>query len=221
MMDTPNPHIHRFFHKRESAQDYLAQRVEELGSALKASDPQLLASRTGATYHRSGESSGRFELSLWDRPIELSYPSFAATFADSGKPVDVFNMAMLAYYFHTADGTRPAGTWIAFSELPAGRFYAQAFQGYTGNELTKAFGNDEARFAAAAEKVGGRRESMGDLSYQFKALPKLDLMVVCWFGDEDFPPSYRVLFDGAAGNQLTTDACAILGSTLTRRLINQ
>jgi len=43
--------------------------------------------------------------------------------------------------------------------------------------------------------------------------------VACWQGDEDFPSSYRVLFDAALAHQLPTDAGAVLGSTITRRLI--
>ena len=220
-MTSPDPQIHRFFHKRESALDYLAQRVDELTADLAKLDPKLLAARTGAVYRPGDHSGGEFELTLWDQPVRLSYPEFDAQWVERVEPVDTFNQAMLAYYFHTADGTPPSGAWIAFSELPSGKFYAYAFQGYTGNELAKAFGNDEQRLTSAAEKIGGTKGSMGDLSFAFGALPKLNLMVVCWLGDEDFPPSYRVLFDSAAGHQLTTDACAILGSTLTRRLINQ
>jgi len=220
-MTSPDPQVHRFFHKPESALDYLSQRVDELGSHIAASNPGLLAARTGSTYRPIDDKSGEFELRLWGKAIRISYPEFQGTRADSGEPVDTFNLAMLAYYFHTADGTPPSGSWIAFSELPSGRFYAQAFQGYTGNELARTFGNDSRRFAQAAERIGGQKQPMGDLAYSFRALPNVPLMVVCWLGDEDFPPSYRVLFDAAAGHQLTTDACAILGSSLTRRLINQ
>jgi hypothetical protein len=47
----------------------------------------------------------------------------------------------------------------------------------------------------------------------------VSLMVVCWLGDEDFLTSYRILFDAAANHHLSTDACAVVGSTLTRRLL--
>jgi hypothetical protein len=84
-------------------------------------------------------------------------------------------------------------------------------------------GNDEGGFAAAAGAIHGRELStggqLGDRAFAFRALPHVSLLVVCWLGDEDFPPSYRLLFDGAAKHHLSTDACAILGSGLTRRLI--
>jgi hypothetical protein len=44
-------------------------------------------------------------------------------------------------------------------------------------------------------------------------------MVAYWLGDEDFPSTCQILFDAAAGHYLPSDAYAILGSTLTRRLI--
>lgn len=112
-----------------------------------------------------------------------------------------------------------AGKWIAFTELPDGKFYTQAYKGYTGGELTRAFGNDDEAFMQAAESLGGRREFFGNIAYSYQVFPRLAIMVVCWLGDEDFPASYNVLFDAAAGHHLTTDACAILGSTLTKMLI--
>ena len=67
--------------------------------------------------------------------------------------------------------------------------------------------------------LGGRQETLGDAAFAFQALPRVRLLAVGWQGDEDFPPSYRVLFDGNSHHHLSTDACAILGSTLTRRLM--
>ena len=160
-----------------------------------------------------------FRLPLWGQEINLAWPEFMAHDAQSGAALSTMNLAMLAYYFHTADGTYPSGTWIAFTELPDGKFYTAAFQGYTGSELVKVFGNDIAAFTAAAELSGGKRETFGDAAFAFKALPNVRLLAVGWQGDEDFPPSYRILFDGHSRHQMTTDACAILGSTLTRQLI--
>jgi len=130
---------------------------------------------------------------------------------------------MLAYYLSTSDGTPLTGRWIAFSELPDGTFYTQAFQGYTGGELAKVFQDDVEGFAEAAASIAGSMpvpgDPPGDEAAAFQILPNVRMLVSCWLGDEDFPSSYRVLFDAAAGHHLTTDAYAILGSMLTRRII--
>ena len=129
-------------------------------------------------------------------------------------------MALLLYYFVTADGIPLRGQWISFTELPDGKFYNQAFQGYTGQQIARTFEDHHQRFERAAESLGGVRQYHGDVSYSFQALPHVPLMVVYWAGDEDFPSNFQILFDATASHYLPTDAYAILGSTLTRRLIS-
>lgn len=199
--------------------DALTTRVGELREELRGRNTAVLAQNTGSVYVETGAGQGEFHLPLWGREVILTWPDFVGQDAQSGGSLPTFNMAMLAYYFQMADGSPLSGDWIAFTELPDGQFYTQAFQGYTGQELVKAFGNDLYAFIQAAEKLGGRRETMGDAAFAFEVLPKVALLAVAWQGDEDFPPSYRVLFDAHIGRHLTTDACAILGSTLTRRLL--
>jgi hypothetical protein len=197
----------------------LAQRVAEIGVELRGRDTAVLSHNTGALYTATGPGQGEFRLPFWGRDVILTWPDFVGQDGQSGEALPVFHMAVLAYYFLLAQDTPLTGKWIAFTELPDGQFYTQAFQGYTGQELIKTFGNDIAAFARAAEQLGGRRESLGDAAFSFRVLPKVGLLVVGWLGDEDFLPSYRVLFDEGNGRHLSTDACAILGSTLTRRLI--
>jgi hypothetical protein len=206
-----------------SAPDQLAQRVEELHSALREVEPAVLASRTGATFTEGAPGTGELYLTYWGRDIAIGYPEFSSYDRQSHEALGIMDRAMLAYYFKTSDGTPLTGRWISFSELPDGTFYTQAFQGYTGNELANVFGNEAELFSRAATSRGGRKASIGDFSaevaFTFRVLPHVILLVACWLGDDDFPPSYRVLFDETAGHHLTTDSYAIMGSTLTRRLI--
>ncbi len=199
--------------------DALAQRVGELRKELRGRDTAVLAQNTAATFQ-----NGEFRLPLWGREVIIAWPDFVGRDAESGRPLPSFLMALLAYYFHLTDGTPLTGEWIAFTDLPDGQFYTAAFQGYTGHQLAQTFGNDLAAFTRAAERAGGRAcpelaEGLGDAAFAFRALPRVELLVVGWLGDEDFSPSYRVLFDTAVSHHLSTDACAILGSILTSRLI--
>lgn len=203
----------------DNAPGPLAERADEIRAAMQNIDPERVALKTGAIYTPAGAARGTFKLTLWNREVLFTFPKFSATDAHSGAELNPFDQTMLLYYFHLSDGTPQANKWIAFTELPDGKFYTQAFQGYTGQALTQVFGNDSEAFSQAAEQWGGRREFFGNRAYSFQVLPHLALMVACWLGDEDFPASYRILFDAAAGHHLTTDACAILGSQLTRMLI--
>lgn len=202
--DTPNP---------------LGDRVDEIRTNFINKNPERLGTKTGALYTPKGESGGEFRLGFWSREIVLSFPEFSGKYLDSGDDINTFDLTMLAYYFDVSDGAPIAGEWISFNQIPGGMFYAQAFQGYSGDELAKVYVNDADAFIDANEKLGGRREFFGNVAYSYQVLPRVPIMVVCWLGDEDFPPSYRMLFDANAHHHLVTDAYAILGSNLTRQLI--
>jgi len=196
--------------------------VAELRLRLQSSDPAELADRSAVEYLPldTDRSRGEFRLEMWGQPTRISYPEMVARDAASGQELPTYLQAMLYYYLVTCDGTPASGQWIAFSELPDGRFYTQAFQGYTGVPLAQAFGEDLTAFSQAAEACSGeRRYAFGDMAYAFQALPRVAVMVVLWQGDEDFSSTCQVLFDSSVSHCLPTDACAILGSHITRQLI--
>ncbi len=193
--------------------------MDELRLRLKDIEPAVLAERTGSEL-----DGNTFHLHLWGKPVFLALPEFTAFDAATRQPLRPDQQMLLLYYFSTADGTTETGQWISFADLPGGRFYNQAFQGYTGHELAKTFGSDKAAFERAAASLDGRPYPLGDAAFLFHALPRVALLTVFWQGDDGddaniFPASCQVLFDSSAGHYLPTDACAILGSTLTRRLI--
>jgi hypothetical protein len=196
----------------------LASRVDELREALRQLPVDLLAERTGARYQGIGLGRGEFHLSLFDSPTVVTHPGFVGIDAKD----DVLSLpfqAVLAYYFHTSDGTPLTGQWISFAELPDGRMYNLAFQGYTGNELVKEFGLDVEALKLACEKSGGVSTPVGDAAYIFYVLPRFPMLVIYWCGDEDFPSSCKVLFDSSASHYLPTDVCAIMGSMLKGRIM--
>jgi hypothetical protein len=199
--------------------DLLGRRLDELRGNLVDQDPEQLAKRTGTNYHPLDQSSGEFHLTLWDRQLVMKFPQLLAHDQQTGEEIGGSSLAMLLYYYATCDGTKPSGQWISFSELPDGRFYNQAYQGYTGGVLAQVFGNDFDLLCQVAEKVNGKRVYLlGDAAYEFSVLPLVSLLLVTWRGDEDFNATYQILFDAAVNHHLPTDASAIIGSNLTHRL---
>ena len=197
----------------------LTSRVDELREALQQVPVNLLVEHTGASYQAIDPERGEFHLSLFNAPVLVTYPDMLAFDAGKDQELPLPFQAVLAYYFHTADGTLLTGEWVSFAELPDGRTYNQAFQGYSGDELVKAFGLDVDALKSACEKSGGVVIPMGDAAYIFYALPRLPMLVNYWCGDEDFPSSCKILFDRSVSHYLPTDVCAIVGSMLTRKLI--
>ncbi len=205
----------------QPSQPALASRVDELREALRQIPVNLLIERTGSSYQTFGPGRGEFRLSLFDSPTVVTYPGLVGIDARTDGELPLPFQAVLAYYFRTSDGAPITGQWLSFADLPDGRTYNRAFQGYSGDELAKTFQLDIAAFRAACEKSGGVITIIGEAAYVFQALPRLPLLVNYWCGDEDFPSSCKILFDASASHYLPTDVCAILGSMLTRKLVRQ
>lgn len=204
----------------------LTGRLSELHSSLAKQNPILLAQRAGGKWHKYNDSldlnshfRGVIHLPLWKRQVVITYPDFTSSWLDTNQPLGILEQGLLAYYLTLTDGTPTIGQWISFTELPDGRFYTQAFQGYTGAILAQTYDDNLAAFERAAAQCGGLPENLGDIAFSFSALPRVPVLAVAWLGDEDFPTGYQVLFDVTAPHHLTTDGCAILGSALVKRLL--
>lgn len=197
----------------------LAAYAESLRHELRQMEAAALAERSGAEL-RQEEGGVALILPLWGEPAQAVFPALLFR-SSAGSALDNLSQALLLHHLHHSQGAAVAGSWMAFSELPDGRFYAQAFQGYTGQPLARRFGQDADAFAAAALAAGGVPVPFADRAFAFRPLPHTPLLAACWQGDDDFPASYRILFDVSAPRHLSTDACAILGSMLVRRLVRQ
>ncbi len=187
--------------------------VNEMRLDLKCRDPQEMAARCGIELR-----DDVFRVSFYGVPHVIDALEFTARVEATNKPCGLNRTAMFLYYLKTADGAPFADKWIAFRELPGGMFYHQAYQGYSGDRLAKAIGNNVKVFERAAINHGGTRLELGDAAFAFDALPRVRVAAVYYAGDEDFPATASVLFDAASSHYLPTDALAGVGSALVDRL---
>lgn len=191
--------------------------VERLRFSLRKLLPAQLAAHTGAGY-RVVDGAGELSLSLFNQPIRLTYPGLIAV-GEQGQELPLAVQALLLYYFSVSDGGALAGKWVSFGDLPGGRMYERAFQGYSGDKLAGLFGNEIGQFQAACRAAGGQTLSGGDAAFLFFALPRVPVCVTYWQGDDEFPAACKLLFDPSVCNHLPIDVVAILGSMLVSRII--
>jgi len=201
----------------ENSSSQLAKRMHELRSTLQLLDPVLIAARSGITYQTFGPDRGEFHISFLERTVTLKYPNLTGL-SDTDDELSPIIQALLLYYLITADGTGLTGKWVSFADLPDGRMYNSAYQGYSGDEIARVFSFDLPAFRSACLKAGGKPVEIGSASFVIQALPYLPMLVTYWLGDEDFPSSCKILFDSSATHYLPIDGCAIAGSVLTKKL---
>jgi hypothetical protein len=199
-------------------QEPLERRADELRSDLLSRVPEQLAALT-ETELKGTEQNRYFSFSYWGKPVELSCQDYIARDQKSQGFLPPVHQAMILYYFYSSRGSTGAGKWISFSELADGQFYNAAFQGYTSKKLLQHFNDNYSAFSQANINLCGEETSFGDGAYRYQILPRVAMLLVYWKGDEEFPTSYKILFEDIVDYHLPTDACAILASMLTGKLI--
>lgn len=204
----PTPQLQQWF-------DRLALVVEEARATLRSVKPGKLMLRSGC----ERDEQGNFRLTFFWQEYVVSGDDFTVRRAETGEEPPSFIQSLILTYLATADGTTPSSRWVGFRELPDGLFYAQAFQGYSGNRLVRGLEGSVEAFQRACERMGGEPLEIGDAGYIFTVLPRVHLAVVYWEGDEDFPSQARVLFEDTAASYMPTDGLAILGSQLVGRIL--
>lgn len=200
----------------------LESRAGELRASLEQIPAATLAARAGTSFLEIGPGRGEFHFNLFDKPIVGAFPNLTF-FTPAGDKLPDFLQALLLYYFVCADGAPLAGEWVSFADLPGGRMYNQAFQGYSGDVVRNSISQSQGleTFKTACLALGGQPLEIGSASFTFQALPRVPLLITFWLGDEDFPSSCKVLFDASATHYLPIDGCAILGSQLTGKIVKR
>jgi len=192
---------------------------EQARSEWAAADPARCAAQAGC-----GLSPGGVSMPFFGRPHLVTHPG--GDVSAGGAPAHVAVSILLLHYLLRADGTPPAGEWLAFRELPDGMFYAPSFAQRAEAPLAQVFGASPPagpedgleRFRVAAAAAGGLPLDLADAAFAFRALPRLTLAVLVWAGDDELPAQASVVFDAAAGHYLPAEDLAVLGGLLARRL---
>ena len=193
----------------------MLRQMETLRAGLRSQALERVAYLCGG---QAGES--QIDFNYWYQPVQIDWETLEGRDPHSLTALPVFDQALLLYYLHTANGASLADRWASFRELPGGGFYHQAFQGYSGDLVAKAFSSTPSDYSAACQRAGGFALSgLSEFAFAFQPLPKIRLAAVLWPGDEDFPTKAGILFDAASTNYLPIDGLALIGSRLAKRIL--
>ena len=132
-----------------------------------------------------------FRLTLLGTEYTITWPEYTIAPVPA-LPVQTFLLRRLL------EGTTKVwlGTWKTFREMPWGEHDFAAILPISAKEGE---GMDElfaelSKFAAACEKLGGRKLSHGDEGYEFDFFGPFKIQILMWAGDDEFPPNAQVLY---------------------------
>lgn len=108
-----------------------------------------------------------------------------------------FNEAMSIYHLlhYTKDQPLLSNIWVPNTELDGAATRSRAVQDPLLDPFARRFTGKTEDLETACRKLGGQKLSRGDVSYQFEAFPQIQLQLMFWDADEDFPAQTQVLVD--------------------------
>lgn len=159
---------------------------------LSEHDPYKLADDSGTVW--TGE---RFVIPWLGRMIPL----------DEGT---VEQQILWSHYLMSGGSKQPAGSYITYRQVPGAGIYNDNFLKRCIDPMVKAFEGDPGLFLRLGEAMGGRKASIGHMSFTVNALPYIPLTFVLWQGDDEVPASGNILFDKTATEWLCAEDLVVL-----------
>ena len=197
------------------------KKAVEIGKEeLRRKDPKRTANLTGAGFGMDTEGREVITLNFLNKNIDITWPSLEFCFKEAGNEVPVQQEILLLHYLNGSTGMRVKEEWIAYQEVPDGRFYLDAFLRRAKNPMVQAFGKQPGLLMNLAEETYGARPlDQADFSVVVQAFPMVPVALLLWEGDDEFEPEGNILFDRSISYTLSAEDIAWLAGMIIYPLI--
>jgi hypothetical protein len=184
-------------------------------------DPGLQAEKAGVAWIAgSGEEGGHAEVPFLATPYLIRGPAGEVSYKeDPAKEPDLWEKILVLHYFSTSDGSAMAGEHISFKEVWEAMLYLPNFEKRAVAPLLGRFGANPGQILESAQKLGGRKEEIGDFAVTIPAFPRVPITLVFWKQDEEFEARLSILFDRTVVRYLPTEDIVLSTQMMAYRLI--
>ncbi len=179
----------------------------------EALDPYEVCARCNVIFD---SENSEFLIAFMGRSYRIGFPQFYAHTADENAdyaPLKEMHAAQLLIMRYLIEGRyiETQGKFLTFREMPWGAVYMSTFDGRCIKRLAFSFGGKPEELEKAMKKIGAKKLSLGDFSYEFELLPGLRMQFILWRGDDEFPPSSQILFSDNFSVAFTAEDMAVIG----------
>jgi hypothetical protein len=174
-------------------------------------DPLEVARKAKVEYDQLSKT---FKLPFLGNIYSIRFPDGEVNALKGNAEVSLTNRILMLHYLTTANGQPLVKNWISFKELPDGAIYNEPFTRRTIKPMLDTFSDNPQNLVRLAEEIGGKAGDIGDVSVTLPVFPQVAITYVIWEGDEEFPATGTVLFDGSAKAYLPTEDYALLSSAI-------
>jgi hypothetical protein len=195
--------------------DDYREAVELSKKGLKDKNPKRIADQSGADFEVDSEGKTILTMDFLNKKVVITWPDLEFSFRESEEELPIQQQVLLLHYLNGATGAKITGKWIAYQEVPDGKFYLDAFVRRAKNPMVQGFGHrPELLVKLTTEVYGARPQDEGDFSVVVQVLPMVPVALVLWKGDEEFPPEGTILFDRSISGILSAEDIAWLAGMI-------
>ncbi|MCD6295224.1 MAG: DUF3786 domain-containing protein [Deltaproteobacteria bacterium] len=187
---------------------------------LTGKDPKQIARRSGAIYVEETNGKTNLSIQFLNREINISWPELDFTYRLDSNEVPIQQRVLLLHYLNLVEDVEISGEWIAYQEVPDGKFYLDAFIRRAKNPMVQGFGNNpELMVKLTTEVYGATPMAQGDQAVKIQALPLIPVALILWEGDDEFTPEGTILFDRIVSQVLSAEDIAWLAGMIIYPLL--
>jgi hypothetical protein len=184
---------------------------------LRSRDPGELALKAGVAWEPAGGGEGSLLLPVLGDTFEVAWPEITVS---APPALASFSLKLLALlYLACTDGAPPTGNWVAYRELPGGRFYEPVVKRSVEDPLAEAYADDVSSLGPASAVYAGKPLDLGDAAFSFALFPGVLVALIVWKADEEFPARAQALFDSGSIHHLNAFDLRMGAQEISSRLI--
>ena len=183
---------------------------------LSRQDPADVCRRTACRYDAA---KNFYTITVWDDdyaiyPHDFRIERVSNHFQNPHPYLYLFIIHYLLQW-HAID---PTGEWISEKDIPGGATFFRGPHAIPTQRIAERYGNDLEEFSSRCEQLHGVQLDLADRSYRFAITAHIDVAVLYWRGDEEFPPEAKILYDKVITKQLAADVIFALAVEICARL---
>jgi hypothetical protein len=162
----------------------------------------------------------RVDVPYFDEIISLELPEFSFKSSKEAN-VTLVTKIIILHYINIASGASLGADKIPYEDIPGLAGYLPVFERKAAKPLVATFGFDRHAFLEAGLSLGGEREDYGDASFTLHAFPRVPITFILWEGDEEFPPSIKILFDPSIRGYLPLEDISVISKLASTRIVKE
>lgn len=133
-------------------------------------------------------------------------------------PPHAYFYLFVIYYLLLRQDIKLRGEWISEKDLPGGATFFRGPHLLPTSLISDRFANHLQGFCDCCKNLGGTPLALADAAFSFIITKDINVAVLYWAGDEDFPAEAKILYDRSITEFLPLDIVFALAFEVCTRL---